>query len=93
MSFEIRHTDLAARIGILDTPHGHVETPAFVPVVHPVRQSISPSFLKGLGFEILITNAYIALRHYGHEAIDKGIHHILNYDGTIMTDSGGYQVL
>jgi 7-cyano-7-deazaguanine tRNA-ribosyltransferase len=93
VSFEIRHTDLAARIGILDTPHGHVETPAFVPVVHPVRQSISPSFLKGLGFDILITNAYIALRHYGHEASEKGIHDILNYDGTIMTDSGGYQVL
>jgi 7-cyano-7-deazaguanine tRNA-ribosyltransferase len=93
VSFEIRYTDLAARIGILDTPHGLVETPAFVPVIHPVRQSISPSFLKKLGFDILITNAYITLRHYGYQAIEKGIHDILNYDGTIMTDSGGYQVL
>jgi 7-cyano-7-deazaguanine tRNA-ribosyltransferase len=93
VSFEIRYTDLAARIGILDTPHGLVETPTFVPVVHPVRQSISTSFLRSLGFHIVITNAYIALRHYGREAIEKGIHNILNYDGTIMTDSGGYQVL
>ena len=93
MSFEIRYTDLAARIGILDTPHGVVETPTFVPVVHPVRQSISPSFIRSLGFHIVITNAYITLRHYGREATEKGIHNILNYDGTIMTDSGGYQVL
>ncbi len=93
MSFEIRYTDLAARIGVLDTPHGLVETPTFVPVVHPVRQSISSSFLRSLGFHIVITNAYITLRHYGDEAKEKGIHDILNYDGTIMTDSGGYQVL
>jgi 7-cyano-7-deazaguanine tRNA-ribosyltransferase len=93
LSFEIRYTDLAARIGVLDTPHGLVETPTFVPVVHPVRQSISPSYLKSLGFHVLITNAYIALRHYGNEATEKGIHSILNYDGTVMTDSGGYQVL
>jgi 7-cyano-7-deazaguanine tRNA-ribosyltransferase len=93
VSFEIRHTDLAARIGVLDTPHGLVETPTFVPVVHPVRQSISSSFLRSLGFHIVITNAYITLRHYGDEATEKGIHNILNYDGTIMTDSGGYQVL
>ena len=93
MSFEIRYTDLAARIGVLDTPHGLVETPTFVPVVHPVRQSVNTSFLRSLGFHIVITNAYIALRHYGHEAIEKGIHNILKYDGTVMTDSGGYQVL
>ena len=93
MSFEIRHTDLAARIGVLNTPHGLVETPTFVPVVHPVRQAISPSDLKGLGFHVLITNAYITLRHFGDEARKKGIHNILNYDGTVMTDSGGYQVL
>ena len=93
MSFEIRSTDLAARIGLLATPHGVVETPAFVPVVHPVRQTISPSYLKGLGFHALITNAYLTLRHYGDYATKRGIHDILNYDGTIMTDSGGYQVL
>ncbi len=91
--FEVRYSDLAARIGRLETPHGVVETPAFVPVVHPVRQTISTQFLKKIGFDIVITNAYITLRHYGDEARRRGIHDIINYDGTVMTDSGGYQVL
>ena len=93
MSFEVRHTDLAARIGKLHTPHGILETPAFVPVVHPVKQTISPQFLKRLGFDIVITNAYTTLRHYGDEARKRGIHNIIDYDGIVMTDSGGYQVL
>lgn len=91
--FEVRHSDLAGRIGRLATPHGVVETPAFVPVVHPVRQAISTQFLKKMGFNLVITNAYIALRHYGDEARRRGIHDIINFDGAVMTDSGGYQVL
>jgi len=46
-----------------------------------------------MGFDIVITNAYITLRHYGDEARKRGIHDIIGYDGAIMTDSGGYQVL
>lgn len=91
--FEVRYSDLAARIGRLETPHGVVETPAFVPVVHPVRQTVSTQFLKKMGFQIVITNAYITLRHYGDEARKRGIHDIIGYDGAVMTDSGGYQVL
>ncbi len=91
--FEVRYSDLAARIGRLETPHGVVETPAFVPVVHPVRQTVSTQFLKKIGFDIVITNAYITLRHYGDEARRRGIHDIIGYDGAVMTDSGGYQVL
>lgn len=93
MVFEVRYTDLAARIGRLETLHGAVETPAFVPVVHPVRQTISPSFLKKMGFDLVITNAYITLRQYGDEARRRGIHDIIGFDGAVMTDSGGYQVL
>ena len=91
--FEVWHSDLAARIGRLQTLHGVVETPAFVPVVHPVRQTVSTKFLKRMGFDLVITNAYITLRHYGDEARKRGIHDIISYDGAIMTDSGGYQVL
>lgn len=91
--FEVRYTDLAARIGRLETPHGIVETPSFVPVVHPVRQTISPTFLKKIGFDIVITNAYITFRQYGDDARKRGIHDIIGFDGTVMTDSGGYQVL
>jgi 7-cyano-7-deazaguanine tRNA-ribosyltransferase len=91
--FEVRYSDLAARIGKLETQHGVVETPAFVPVVHPVRQAVSTEFLKKMGFQMVITNAYITLRHYGDEARRRGIHDIIGYDGAVMTDSGGYQVL
>lgn len=93
VAFEVAYSDLAARIGRLQTRHGVIETPAFVPVIHPVRQTISPKFLKSLGFSAIITNAYIALEHYGDIAREKGIHEIVDFDGVVMTDSGGYQVL
>jgi 7-cyano-7-deazaguanine tRNA-ribosyltransferase len=93
LCFEVRYTDLAARIGILETPHGNIETPSFIPVVHPVKQSVSTQFLKSLGFKAVITNAYIALQYLGNKAKTKGIHDVIDYDGVIMTDSGGYQVL
>ncbi|MEM2856991.1 MAG: tRNA guanosine(15) transglycosylase TgtA [Candidatus Nitrosocaldaceae archaeon] len=89
--FEIRHSDLAGRIGRLSTKHGIVETPAFLPVVHPVRQEVSIDELKKIGFDMLITNAYIALKEYGEDARD--VHDILNFQKPVMTDSGGYQVL
>lgn len=91
--FEILKTDLAARIGMLQTNHGKVETPAFVPVVHPVKQSIPTSKLKQMGFDLVITNAYITMKRWGNEAVKRGIHDIIKFDGSVMTDSGGYQVL
>jgi len=89
--FEARYTDLAARIGKLETHHGLIETPAFVPVIHPVKQTIQTSKLKAMGFELLITNAYITKKKYGDDTYD--IHEVINFDGAIMTDSGGYQIL
>jgi 7-cyano-7-deazaguanine tRNA-ribosyltransferase len=77
----------------LETLHGILETPAFVPVVHPVRQTISPQFLKEMGFNALITNAYITFQQYGDRARKQGIHNIIGFDGIVMTDSGGYQVI
>ena len=93
MLFEISKCDLAARIGTLETNHGKVQTPAFVPVIHPVKQSIPASKLKKMGFDMVITNAYITMKNYGQEAVERGIHDIIKYDGSVMTDSGGYQVL
>lgn len=91
--FEISKTDLAGRIGTLHTNHGKIETPAFVPVIHPVKQTILSKKIKEIGFDLVITNAYITKNNYGDEAVKKGIHKIINFDGGIMTDSGGYQVL
>jgi len=91
--FEIKYSDLAGRIGIIHSNHGPIETPAFVPVIHPVRQSISAKKIRSMGFDLVITNAYITMKRYGDKAREKGIHKIINYDGAVMTDSGGYQVL
>ena len=91
--FEISKTDLAGRIGTLYTNHGKIETPAYVPVIHPVKQTIPSKKIKKMGFDLVITNAYITRNNYCNEAIEKGIHKMINFDGGIMTDSGGYQVL
>ena len=91
--FEISKTDLAGRIGTLHTNHGKIETPAFVPVIHPVKQTIPSKKIKEIGFDLVITNAYITRNSYGDEAIKKGIHDIIDFDSAVMTDSGGYQVL
>jgi 7-cyano-7-deazaguanine tRNA-ribosyltransferase len=64
----VKHTDLAARIGKFDTLHGSFETPAFIPVIHPINQQISPNFLKRLGFNCIITNAYITFKKYKEKA-------------------------
>jgi len=91
--FEILKSDLAARIGTITTNHGKVETPAYVPVIHPVKQTIPCKKIRDMGFDVIITNAYITRKNYGDDAVKKGIHKIVDYDGSIMTDSGGYQVL
>ena len=91
--FEILKSDLAGRIGVIHTNHGKIETPAYVPVIHPVKQTIPSKKIKEMGFDLVITNAYITRNNYGDEAEKKGIHKIIDFDGAIMTDSGGYQVL
>lgn len=89
--FEIIKSDLAGRIGVLTTRRGAVETPAFVPVLHPTRQTLPAAKFRELGFEMVITNAYLARRFHGDAAGD--VHDMVGFDGPVMTDSGGYQVL
>lgn len=91
--FEVVRCDLGGRTGLLHTAHGAVRTPAFVPVIHPVKQSIPAAEVAAVGFDMVITNAYIAMKRHGDEAARRGIHDIIGYDGPVMTDSGGYQVL
>ena len=91
--FEIKYSDLAGRIGVLHTNHGKIETPSFVPVIHPVRQSIPAKKIKEIGFDVVITNAYITMKRLEDKARKNGIHKIIKYNSSIMTDSGGYQVL
>jgi 7-cyano-7-deazaguanine tRNA-ribosyltransferase len=93
MSFELRDRDLMGRIGKLKTKSGVVETPAFMPVINPVIQTISPNRMKReFGCDIIITNSYIIKNHFG-EIPNLNIHNLLDYDGVIATDSGAYQIL
>jgi 7-cyano-7-deazaguanine tRNA-ribosyltransferase len=93
LSFEVRDTDLLGRIGTLTVGGKKVETPCLLPVIHPVRQSITTAELKKMGFQALMTNSYIIYRRRKEEALQKKIHSLLGFDGVFMTDSGGYQVL
>jgi len=94
MSFEIKEKDLLARIGKLRTKSGTLETPLLFPVINPIVQPISPRNIREeFGFEALITNAYILKKHAENQPAKNGLHSFLDFDGTIMTDSGAYQIL
>lgn len=94
MSFEIKEKDLLARVGKLKTKTSTVETPLLFPVINPVIQPISPKRIKKeFGFEALVTNAYIIKQRFRNQPFQQGLHKFLDFDGTIMTDSGAYQIL
>jgi 7-cyano-7-deazaguanine tRNA-ribosyltransferase len=94
--FELLERDGLARLGRLDTPHGPLETPALLPVVHPDpdRQPISPTEMRSrFGIRAVITSAYITWRTPPLRATaeERGIHGLLSFDGPVMTDSGAFQ--
>jgi len=94
MSFEIRDRDLLARIGRLETKGGVIETPLLLPVINPTIQLITPKTMQEeFDCKALITNAYVVKKHFEDEAVEKGIHDFLDFNGVIMTDSGAYQIL
>ena len=94
MSFEIKEKDLLGRIGKLKTKSGTIETPLLFPVINPSIQPIPPQKLKDtFGFQAVITNSYIIKKRYDNKPLELGLHKFLNYDGTVMTDSGAYQIL
>ena len=89
--FQIKQKDNLGRTGILKTEHGIVRTPALMPVIHPEKQKID---VKKFGAEIVITNAYIIYKseELTKQALEKGVHSLINFDGPIMTDSGSFQL-
>ena len=94
MSFEVREKDLLARIGKLKTKSRVVETPLLFPVINPNIQPIPPKKIETeFGFDALITNAYILKKRFQNQPIEKGLHKFLDFNDTIMTDSGAYQIL
>jgi queuine tRNA-ribosyltransferase len=95
-SFEILHTDTTgARRGRLNTPHGTIETPAFMPVgTQATVKSLRQEDLEDLGAGIILANTYHLFLRPGHELVRKlgGLHKFMSWKRALLTDSGGYQV-
>ncbi len=96
MSFEVVKTDrTGARLGRLTTPHGDVDTPAFMPVgTAATVKGLTQESLESLGAQILLANTYHLYLRPGHELIGRigGLHRFMSWPRVILTDSGGYQV-
>ncbi|HJO45121.1 MAG TPA: tRNA guanosine(34) transglycosylase Tgt [SAR324 cluster bacterium] len=95
IDFQVSNQDGTARAGKLDTPHGNILTPIFMPVgTLGTVKAAAPEELKALGTQILLGNTYHLHLRPGDELIHKlgGLHRFMNWDGPILTDSGGFQV-
>ena len=87
--------DSWARAGTIQTPHGVIQTPIFMPVgTQATVKSVSPEELQGAGAQIILANTYHLMLRPGSELIDSfgGLHSFMNWHGPILTDSGGFQV-
>ncbi|MEB2836592.1 MAG: tRNA guanosine(15) transglycosylase TgtA [Desulfurococcales archaeon] len=91
-AFEIIDVDLAGRIAKLHLRNAKLETPAFFPVIDPMRQELGLDLIAEAGFEQVITNAYLAYKRYGPQPRGS-IRELLGWRGIVMTDSGAYQIL
>jgi queuine tRNA-ribosyltransferase len=94
-TFTIEKTAGHARAGIFTTPHGPVETPAFMPVgTLATVKSLDPDDLKTMGATMILSNAYHLHLRPGDELIREmgGLHRFMHWERPILTDSGGFQV-
>ncbi len=96
-AFELIKKDphTGARLGKMLTPHGPIDTPAFMPVgTQGTVKSLRPDDLQTCGAQIILGNTYHLYLRPGHETIRKlgGLHTFMNWTGPILTDSGGFQV-
>src|SRR5580704_6647987 len=94
-SFSVEARDGAARVGRLVTAHGEVETPAFMPVgTYGTVKAMTPEELEGLGAQIILGNTLHLLLRPGPDIIDAhgGLHGFMHWSGSLLTDSGGFQV-
>lgn len=96
-SFEVQHIEkhTGARAGVFHTPHGDVLTPVYMPVgTQATVKGVFPRDLKEAGSSIVLSNTYHLYMRPGDEIVKKagGLHRFMNWDGPILTDSGGFQV-
>lgn len=93
--FNLIKTAGGARAGELNTAHGKVLTPVFMPVGSQATvRTLTPEDVKQLGFKMILSNTYHLYLRPGIDIIHKmgGLHRFMAWDGAILTDSGGYQV-
>ena len=96
--FKVEHKleDRLGRVGQIQTPHGVIQTPAFIPVgTKATLKSVLPESIKDFGAQAVLANAYHLYLQPGSDVIDEagGVGKFMNWDGPTFTDSGGFQVL
>ena len=94
-SFSVQKEAGSARAGLFMTPHGPVETPAFMPVgTLATVKSLDPEDLTRMGASMILSNAYHLHLRPGDELVKEmgGLHRFMGWNGPILTDSGGFQV-
>ncbi len=94
--FELLNTDGMARRGIVKTPKGDIQTPAFMPVgTAATVKAMMPESVAATGADILLGNTYHLMLRPGAERVHNlgGLHKFMNWDKPILTDSGGFQVM
>ncbi len=96
VGFSVLAEDGAARAGLLETAHGIVRTPAFMPVgTAGTVKGMTPGAVAEAGVEMILANTYHLMLRPGEETVETlgGLHRFMNWPGPILTDSGGYQVM
>ncbi len=89
------HSHSSARLGRITTAHGTIDTPAFMPVgTQATVKALTPEDLKACNAQMILGNTYHLYLRPGHAIIQAlgGLHRFMNWDGPILTDSGGFQV-
>ncbi len=95
LMFKLEKTKGKARRGVLETAHGSIQTPFFMPIATKgAVKTLSAGDMSDLGAQILLSNTYHLLLRPGFEALEElgGLHDLMGWQGPILTDSGGYQV-
>lgn len=91
----IKDTETQARVGIIHTSHGDIETPAFVPVgTQASVKSLTPEEITEVGTQLFFVNTYHMAMRPGIDIVEHlgGLHKLMQWNGPIITDSGGFQV-
>lgn len=96
-SYELQHIEkyTGARAGVFHTPHGDILTPVYMPVgTQATVKGVLPKDLKEAGSSIILANTYHLYERPGDELVKRagGLHEFMNWQGPILTDSGGFQV-